>query len=124
MQLRLRITQHSRDKALLLSIIKVIGCGTLNSYTNNQNAVRVSVSNFKDIGNKVIPLIENGVLLGGKQKDYANWKMAYDLMSKGKHLSKQGINEIMEIKAKIFQVDITKIKMPHISISLFENVII
>lgn len=68
-QLRLRITQHIRDINLLQCIINRLGCGTLNKYTN-QDAVRLNITSFKDISNKIIPFFENGILLGGKIKDY------------------------------------------------------
>lgn len=100
-QLRLRITQHNRDRALIQSIINTLNCGTLTYYTNNQEAVVYTVTSIKDIGNKVIPFIDNGCLLGGKQKDYIYWKTAYNLMSQGKHLSKDGMDEIITIKSKM-----------------------
>lgn len=100
-QLRLRITQHIKDKTLMLSIIKFLGTATLNDYPNSQKAIVLNISSFKDITNIVIPFIEKGILLGGKRKDYLYWKDAYTLMSQGKHLSKEGIKEIMRIKTKM-----------------------
>lgn len=100
-QLRFRITQHIRDKALLQSIVKVLDCGTVNDYKNGQNAVTLNISSFSDITLKIIPLIENGVLLGDKQKDYICWKKAHDLMRKNQHLTIDGINEIKKLKSKM-----------------------
>nr|AYE93362.1 LAGLIDADG homing endonuclease [Termitomyces sp.] len=56
-QLRLRITQHDRDKRLMEHIIKYLGSGKIYKYPKTP-AVNVTIINFSDITNILIPFFE------------------------------------------------------------------
>lgn len=53
-RLRFRVTQHERDIFLMENIIRYLGVGKIYKYPN-QPAVRIEVSNFKDLTNVIIP---------------------------------------------------------------------
>lgn len=68
-QLRFRLVQHERDKKLMECLIKYLGSGNLYNYPNKL-AVVLTIFNFSDIVNIVIPFFEPNPLLGVKQLDY------------------------------------------------------
>lgn len=74
------------------SIIDFLGCGTLTDYPNTQDAVLLNITSFQDIRDKVLPIFQKGILLGGKSRDFIYWKQVYDLMFQGQHFTKDGVN--------------------------------
>jgi hypothetical protein len=52
--LRFEVGQNLRDSQLLLTFIKLFGCGNVNIY-ENQGKVVFSVKRFSDIAEKIIP---------------------------------------------------------------------
>jgi hypothetical protein len=97
-QLRFRITQHERDKKLMEYLIKYLGTGKLYKYPDKP-AVALTVSNFSDITNIIIPFFKKNPLLGVKLFDYQDWCKIAKLMSKGSHLTFEGFNLIRKIKS-------------------------
>lgn len=95
-QLRLRVTQHIRDIDLMNFIITYLECGSLYKYPNG-SAVYISVVNFEDITNKVIPLL-NGKIQGVKLNDYLDWCKVHGLMQDKLHLTSEGLTLINSIK--------------------------
>jgi hypothetical protein len=93
--LRFQITQHSRDKLLMENIIKYLGCGYLSL---RDDIVDFHVTKFSDIVEKIIPFFNKYPLLGVKQKDFENFKLAASIISDKKHLTEEGLNQIKEIK--------------------------
>ena len=97
-QLRFRITQHIRDIELMELLVKYFGSGMIYKYSNN-NAVSITISNFTDITETIIPFFNNNPLLGIKYFDYIDWVKVVKLMSEGSHLTPEGLNLIREIKS-------------------------
>jgi hypothetical protein len=93
--LRFQITQHSKDKLLMENIIKYLGCGYLSL---RDDIVDFHVTKFSDIVEKIIPFFNKYPLLGVKQKDFENFKLAASIISDKKHLTEEGLNQIKEIK--------------------------
>lgn len=61
-QLRFRISQHDRDKNLMECLTKYLGAGKIYKYPE-QPAIVLTVSNFSDITNLIIPFFEKNPLL-------------------------------------------------------------
>lgn len=97
-QLRFRITQHSRDIGLMENIISKLKCGSIYKYPN-QNAVSIVVINFSEITNLIIPFFNKYPILGVKYYDYLDWCKAHNLMRNGLHLTPEGIKSIHLIKS-------------------------
>ena len=57
------ISQHNRDKELMISLIEYFGCG--NVY-ENRKAVDFIITKFSDLNNKVIPFFEKYSIQGVK----------------------------------------------------------
>jgi len=93
--LRFQVTQHSKDKLLMENIINYLGCGYLSL---REDIVDFRVTKFSDIVEKIIPFFNKYPLLGVKQKDFENFKLAASIISDKKHLTEEGLNQIKEIK--------------------------
>ena len=88
-QLRLRVSQHERDRNLMELIIKFLGSGKLYQYTDKA-AVVVTISKFSDIINKIIPFFDKNSIQGVKLLDYQDWCKVSKLISDNSHLTLEG----------------------------------
>lgn len=81
-------------------IIKTLGTGTLYK-SPKELAVRISIVNYSDITNKIIPFFEKNPLFGVKIYDYLDWCKVHKLMNpkEGYHLTIEGLNIIQQIKS-------------------------
>ena len=87
---------HIRDLALLEQIQLFFGVGTISKLAAESVQFRVSGSeNLKVIINH----FDKYPLLTNKQSDYLLFKQVVNDMDKGKHLTVEGLNKIMSIKA-------------------------
>ena len=93
--LRFQITQHSKDKLLMENIVNYFGCGYLSV---RNDIIDYRVTNFSDIVEKIIPFFDKYPVLGVKQKDFENFKLAASIISDKKHLTEEGLLKIKEIK--------------------------
>ena len=76
------------------------GIGTLR-LDKKLNAVRYSVNNLKDLTTVIIPHFENYPLVTQKQADFLLFKQIVELMNKGAHLTFEGLQQIINIKASL-----------------------
>jgi hypothetical protein len=87
---------HIRDLALLKEIQLFFGVGTISKLGAESVQFRVSGSeNLKVIMNH----FDKYPLLTNKQSDYLLFKQAVNDMEQGRHLTVEGLNKIMSIKA-------------------------
>lgn len=59
-----KLTQHSRDKELITSLIKYLECG--NVYYD-KDCIQYTVFKFEDLVNKVIPFFDKYNIIGVKK---------------------------------------------------------
>jgi len=99
-QLRVRISQHddSRDLKLMEILAKYLGAGKLYKYPGKP-AVVLTIFNFSDINNLIIPFFETNPLLGVKLMDFTDWCKVAKLINEGSHLTKEGIDLIRDIQS-------------------------
>lgn len=84
-QLRFRISQHDRDTNLMEHLTEYLGSGKIYKYPGKP-AVSLTVFNFSDINNLIIPFFEKNPLLGWlrpKLLDFQDWCKVAKLMSEG-----------------------------------------
>lgn len=93
--IRFILTQHNRDEDLMRTIAAYLDCGKINK---DSKATYLVVQRLPDIIKTVIPLFDKYQIEGSKVKDYVDFKKVADLMVKKAHLTKEGLNEIREIK--------------------------
>jgi hypothetical protein len=97
-QLRYRLTQHSRDLLLFESLKKNFGCGNFRVESKNP-AVRFDVTTFKEISDIIIPFFYKYPLQGSKRLDYEDFCKVAELMKNKAHLTQEGLDHICKIKA-------------------------
>jgi hypothetical protein len=86
-----------RDKAVLTLFEEYLKCGTMRSRADG--VWYYEVNTFTAIVENVIPFFgQFGFLSAKKQRDFAKFKQIARLIQDGKHLSKEGIGEILEIR--------------------------
>src|SRR6185437_421909 len=98
-QLFFIISQHSRDLALMESLVSYLGCGRIKKVSTRPNEVNFVVTKFSDILGKIIPFFKTFTILGVKFKDFEDFCRVAELMQNKEHLTDEGLDQIREIKA-------------------------
>lgn len=97
-QLRFRISQHSRDFILMQKMVDYWGSGKIYKYAG-KSAVSLTILDFKDITDIIIPFLNKNPIIGIKLYDYLDWCKVHCLMINRSHLTVEGIDSIKEIKS-------------------------
>ena len=97
--LRFQLSQHLRNENLLKSFIDYFGCGKYYTVEGVQSRGDFVVTRLSDILNKIIPFYLNYPIMGIKAKDFQSWYEASELMFKKEHLTLEGLEKILKIKA-------------------------
>jgi hypothetical protein len=96
------IQLHIKDLLLLEQIKDYFNIGTVRIKKNKDNTTAMySVQSYKDIINVIIPHFDKYPLLTQKRADYILFKQIIDLINQGKHLTIEGLAEIISIKASM-----------------------
>ena len=98
-QAKFQIGLHERDLALLLQVQKFFG--GIGSYGKSGNMCFYSVSSVKDLTNFIIPHFLKYSLLTQKAADFLLFKQIVDLIINKDHLTIEGLNQIINIKASM-----------------------
>jgi len=98
--LRFTISQHSRDRILLESLVKFLDCGSIISHSN-RNEVYFAVTVFSDIINKIIPLFNEYPLIGNKKLDFLDFVKIAEIVKSKDHLTKEGLEKIKVINSNM-----------------------
>ena len=86
-----------KDKVILALYKRHLKCGTLRG--RSDGVWYYEVNNFTTIQGNVIPFFERfGFLSSKKKRDFAKFRQIANLMAEGKHLKKDGIRQILEIR--------------------------
>jgi hypothetical protein len=98
--LKFHIAQHSRDTELMKKFIAIFDCGRI-ELNLARSVVYFVVTKLEDITDKVIPFFDKAHIEGVKASDYEDFKKVAVLLTKKRHLTKEGINEIKLIKSNM-----------------------
>lgn len=90
--------QHSRDEQLIKSLVEYFNCGSINK---KSRAFEFKVTKFSDIMYKIIPFFKKYPIEGVKQKDFNDFCKVADLVKDKKHLTKEGLEHIYQIKIQM-----------------------
>jgi hypothetical protein len=99
-QLKFKVTQHSREAQLMKSLIEYLGCGRYEVRPNGF-AGDFIVSKFTDINEKIIPFFNLYSPQGVKSLDFAAFCKAVVLMKDKLHLTPLGLEQIKCIKSEM-----------------------
>ena len=114
-QAKFQIGLHKRDLDLLLQAQQFFG--GIGSIGESGNMVFYSVSSVKDLTNTIIPHFLKYSLLTQKAADFLLFKSIVDLIINKAHLTIEGLNQIINIKASMNTglSQIVKSKFNHIN---------
>jgi LAGLIDADG endonuclease. len=98
-QAKFQIGLHERDLDLLLQLQQFFG--GIGSIGKSGNMVFYSVSSVKDLTNTIIPHFLKYSLLTQKAADFLLFKTIVDLIFNKTHLTIEGLNKIINIKASM-----------------------
>lgn len=93
--LRFMLTQHNRDTLLIESFVNFFKCGKINQ---GPDATYFIVQKIKDLTDIIIPFFDQYPVVGIKAKEFKNFKQVAQLMNSKKHLTPDGLEQILKIK--------------------------
>lgn len=93
------ITLHKKDLMILQEIQSYFGVGSIRN--ESKDMIMFRVESVKDIVNYIIPHFEKYPLITQKLADYLLFKDVVNMMIIKEHLTKEGLNKIVSIKAVI-----------------------
>lgn len=82
----------------MISLIEYLNCGNINK---KSKAVDFKVTKSKDIEEKIIPFFKKYPIEGVKSKDFSDFCKVADLVKNKKHLTKEGLEHIHQIKKQM-----------------------
>jgi hypothetical protein len=89
-----------RDSIVLSLYKRHLHCGRIRQ--REDGVFYYEVNNFKSISENVIPFFDRfGFLSAKKKRDYSKFKQIAQIIREGRHLSVQGIVEILKIRVKM-----------------------
>lgn len=91
------IGMHTRDKALLEQIKLYFGVGEI--FKHSKNAYQYRVTSLKDLISVIIPHFIKYPLITQKWADFKLFKQVVCLMNQRKHVTPEGLQQIINIKA-------------------------
>ena len=103
-----RVVQHEKDIKVLYALKTFFGAGVVR--VNHDTRQELRIRSLEHMNKFVIPHFDKYPLLTQKKFDFLKFKEIIRLMNLGKHLSVEGIKEIITIASKMNRQD--KIKMP------------
>jgi hypothetical protein len=91
------VVQHPRDIQLLHALKKFFGCGVVRRNHAERMAYRVrALDHLSDV---IVPFFDQHPLKSKKRIDFIKFRKILHLISKGRHLAVEGIEEIRAIAA-------------------------
>ena len=93
--LRFKLTMLENESSLLEAIKLFFKCG--NMFKGKDGSLSYIVKDIDSINNKIIPHFNNYPLRGTKYLDFISFKEALYIIYSKRHLTLEGINEILEL---------------------------
>ena len=93
------IAIHKKDKALLEKLLDYLGVGYVNDQ-KSRSLVDYRVTSLKDLPT-IIAHFDKYPLISQKKADFELFKRGFEIVKTGGHLTPEGLNEIVSIKASM-----------------------
>ena len=94
------ISQHRRNRGILFKIKDYFGCGTIRP-NRKDNTFKYEVRSISDLKDKIIPHFKKYPLQTTKRIDFQIFTSVVEAIIEGRHLTKQGLSEIIELLKKL-----------------------
>ena len=92
------IVLHEKDRTTL-ELIKSYFCEVGNITKNSKNCLQYRVTSLQDLINVIIPHFDKYPLVTQKWADFELFKQVVDLLNRKEHLTIEGLQQIVNIKA-------------------------
>lgn len=99
-QANMQICLHVKDLQLLYLIQSHFGVGNINKGKTTTTAY-YTVANLKDLVDVIIPHFEKNPLMTQKRSDFELFRQALELIQNKEHLTIEGLQKILNLKASI-----------------------
>jgi hypothetical protein len=93
------VVQHERDVQLLYALKKFFGCGVVRR--NHAERMAYRVRSLDHLNEKVVSFFEQHPLKSKKHVDFLKFRKVLQLMKKGEHLQRDGVEKIRAIAATV-----------------------
>lgn len=107
-----KVSQNPRGKLILDTLKKRLNCGKIrpNDYQKKSDRTLVFVvRSHQDLWQKVIPFFRKNPIQSGKRRDLEKFIHVIKLIHQGKHLTKKGFVEILDLA---YSMNTRKRKLP------------
>lgn len=93
------LTQHSRDFELMSSLVSYLGCGNLEGF--GSDVIRLKVTKFSEIKDKIVPFFDKYKLESKKKLDYLDFCKVVELIDQKAHLTELGLEQCLKIRERM-----------------------
>ena len=93
------VVQHKRDIQLLYALKAFFECGVVR--TNHEDRMAFRVRRLEHLNEKIVPFFEKHPLKSRKRVDFLKFREVLRRMSRGEHLTKEGIEKIRSIASRM-----------------------
>lgn len=101
-QIRFGIGLNIRENAFIKYLPTYFGLtDDLKNVYSHLNSARFEAVNFADVKDKIIPFFDKYSILGKKNLDFLAFKQVADIIKSKDHLTSEGLQKILDIKAKM-----------------------
>ena len=94
------ISQHKRNRGILYKIKDYFRCGTIRP-NRKDNTYKYEVRSLQDLKNIIIPHFQKYPLQTTKRIDFEIFTKVIQIMEERRHLTKDGLKEIIELLQKL-----------------------
>ena len=89
------VVQHERDVQVLQALKAYFGCGVVRR--NNGDRMAYRVRGHEHLLKNIVPFFEKHLLKSRKRVDFIKFREIVNLMSRGDHLTREGVEKIRAI---------------------------
>ena len=89
------VVQHERDVQVLQALKAYFGCGVVRR--NNGDRMAYRVRGHEHLSKNIVPFFEKHLLKSRKRVDFIKFREIVNLMSRGDHLTREGVEKIRAI---------------------------
>nr|YP_002601069.1 putative site-specific DNA endonuclease [Monomastix sp. OKE-1]ACK36928.1 putative site-specific DNA endonuclease [Monomastix sp. OKE-1] len=94
------VSQNSKSMKILETMNTYFGCGGVR-HSKRENTHKYEVRNLNHLTTVIIPFFRKYPLLTNKQKDFLLFDQACMIIKENRHLSKEGLKEILQLAAQM-----------------------
>lgn len=96
-----KVSQHKNSIQVLYALKAFFGVGIVKAQSKDSEIMEFTCSRFEHINNVIIPFFERNRLKTAKQFDFFRFRTASILMTRGEHLTYEGLKEIDKIRKQM-----------------------